>query len=185
MFRPVDQRGTEDCERCCYAMMLGVPYESVPDFFAIHKQTRRDERQAWLRENFGLGFISVTAGAGSSPLILPDAPCIAGVASPTGHPDGHAVYGRIRGSTFEVVHDPHPQREKSGKVPFDLAFFVPVSLTTTDAVDAARFRDLRHDPLGYRHMLNLLAASKGTWDDFCGMCDRIRASRSAALRRGT
>lgn len=134
----VDQRGTEDCERCCYAMMLGVSYESVPDFFTIFKQTRRDERQKWLRENFGLNYISVTAGAGSSPCILPDAFCIAGVASPTGHPDGHAVFGRIEGGAFRLIHDPNPQREKSGATPFDLTFFVPVNAAALSAAPPPR-----------------------------------------------
>lgn len=123
---PIDQRTKDDCERCCYAMVLGVPYEDVPDFFTIYKTTRRDERDEWLAKRglckFSVGF------EGTSAHVLPkDSPLlIAGVASPTGHPDGHAVVGRIRNWTYETVYDPHPQREKSGTKPFDMTFFLPL-----------------------------------------------------------
>lgn len=120
---PIDQRGTEDCERCCWAMLLGLLYEEVPDFFEIFKATRRDTRRPWLREKFGLDYILVqTKGA---PLDLPiEAYCIAGVTSPTGHPDGHAVFGKIDGGAFVLLHDPHPERHKSGTDPYDLLFLV-------------------------------------------------------------
>ena len=63
----------------------------------------------------------------------------------------------------------------------DVALQAAIKTGLGYAQDAARFRDMEHDPLGYRHMLNLLVAGKGTWADFCGMCDRIRASRDAAI----
>lgn len=124
----IEQRTDRDCERCCYAMVLGLRYEDVPDFYAIYKQTRRDERDKWLAER-GLCKLTVDLKGGSHGMPLNGPLGIAGVASPTGCEDGHAVVARIRNWVIETVYDPSPHREKSGKTPFDFTFFMHIDLS--------------------------------------------------------
>lgn len=55
---------------------------------------------------------------------------------------------------------------------------------SSDAEDAARWRDACLDPIGYAHLFNLLAAGKGTVESLNKMADRIGVSRRNAIDAG-
>ena len=106
--RPTDQ--TFDGERgnclcACFASILEIPLDTVPDFGALHDSGGSWTRalQQWLSP-MNLGYIVVAPGA--LKFRIPECYHVIGGGSPRGCTSGHAVVG----FAGKAVFDPHPSR---------------------------------------------------------------------------
>lgn len=118
--KPVDQTVFDDtkgdCFRACIASLLELPIEEIPNF--VESEDMTGSAKKWLKER-GLTVMPMS-------FFNPEEPshvffdfqsyCIIGGTSPRkdakGNHKRHAVVGKTKGWGLEIVHDPHPSREK-------------------------------------------------------------------------
>ena len=115
----MEQRNETDCLRCCLAMVLGVGYESVPDFVATHNTAWPSECENWLSQR-RMGLLMM-----SSPpqYVTPWLPVIA--QGPTARSDYHHCVVVIP----DRIIDPHPSQSGLRKVVKTYAVVKRASMT--------------------------------------------------------
>jgi hypothetical protein len=142
---------TGDCFATCIASILDIPLESVPNFRRIQTETECYDMimaaDKWLREHHKKRFISIElydhqeGPEKGSPLTRQcilnrlfyanqnDLVILSGE-SPRRRADGgkkyHCVVARADCWGFEMVHDPHPDREGIIGEPYGVKWIVPL-----------------------------------------------------------
>lgn len=122
--RAVDQTkfGTDgNCMSACFASILGVPIEEVPDPAELHKSGKNWLRvlNQWLAK-FDLAYMEVRVDA--IDYFFPQGYHLIGGQSHRGTEGGHSVVG----FAGKMVHDPHPDKSGLTKVE-DYGFLVALS----------------------------------------------------------
>lgn len=90
-----------NCVATCYASLLGVPVEAIPELYGTPNQT---EAEAAFLRSHGLGLVRIQLARGQEPPFMsPGTYHLIGGMGPRGYP--HRVIGR----DGQVLHDPHPE----------------------------------------------------------------------------
>ncbi len=129
----VDQRTRSDCLRCCVAMVLGVPYDDVPDFVDEHGYAWAGALANWAldRGYHTLRFLACGDGEMLQSLEGGIGMWIATGRGPRG--GDHAVV--FEG--FSMFHDPHESRAGLSELT-GATVFLPLLTATRDAAAIRR-----------------------------------------------
>jgi hypothetical protein len=118
-FWPAVQRVTGhphgQCVRTCYAALLDLPIDAVPDFAPATRAPGVPQLQAernWLRSR-GLDLLILKPGKNGSPPPIPkDVYHLMSVMTPKSQVHGHRVVGR----GGKMIHDPNPDGSRITRV---------------------------------------------------------------------
>lgn len=112
-----------NCWPACIASLLGVSIDDVPHFLALYGSAAIDETRRWLRENHGLGLLSVYLHVDWGIIFqgVGGTKCIASIPSPNIKKGTHAVIAEVdepHGLNLKFVFDPRqggkPCAKKNG-----------------------------------------------------------------------
>ena len=93
--------------QACVASILDLELEQVPNFIQAGDYSKAIA--SFLRPR-GMAFLKLSLDGGKLPFPVDNPLCVVTGGSPRGG-FRHAVVGRAKGQTIEILHDPHPSAD--------------------------------------------------------------------------